>query len=136
MYCRHCGAVLPDDSKFCNNCGNATTESAQQETWQTPTATGFVDNYDEKKRSLINKAFVWGILGAVFSEMGLLGLIFSKVAKNYVEEFLSLFGGPLKGRMLVARILSKVGFILGLVFTIFWGLYSIILFFLFMGAGV
>lgn len=31
MYCNQCGAQLPDDAKFCQNCGNAVTASLERE---------------------------------------------------------------------------------------------------------
>ena len=30
MFCRNCGTKLPDDAKFCNNCGVATNNENQQ----------------------------------------------------------------------------------------------------------
>ncbi len=32
MYCKNCGANIPDDSAFCVNCGTSTQDSATQTT--------------------------------------------------------------------------------------------------------
>ncbi len=73
------------------------------------------------------KTMIFGILGLVFSELGILGLIFSILGKKEAKKFEAAFG-QLTGKAKVGAILSKIGFILSIVMTVFWVIYFLVCF--------
>ena len=80
----------------------------------------------DEARSLSVKALVWGILGANFSALGILGLIFSSIAKKCAKSYEALCG-RLNAMARVGKILGIVGTIAGIIMTVFWSLYILIL---------
>ena len=88
MICSKCGATIPDGSTFCTACGAAVEQAAPaaapapQPVYAAQPAAGV-------KTVTPTSVLVWGILGLAFSELGLLGLIFSLIGRIYdicVEE--------------------------------------------------
>ena len=64
----------------------------------------------------------WGILGLAFSSTGILGLIFSIIAKRKAREYAS-YVGELHGQAKVGNILAKVGFPISIVMIVVWVIY-------------
>ena len=132
MYCKYCGAQLPEEAKFCTVCGKdqtATNNAVQakiQETAVDPAA-----NIDAKTRNdMRNSILVWGILSISFATtmiLSLLGFIFSFIAKAKAAKYQETFG-VLDWQAKVGNHLAKAGFGVGLGFTIFWSFYIFIIF--------
>ena len=125
MFCTKCGRQLNGDESFCPVCGTASTASAVN----TPSEANDPFSYgapDEGiKDQMAGEALKWGIMSLAFSAsclLALLGLIFSFTAKRKCEEYQSAFGER-EGRARVGHVLGRVGFGLGLGYTIFWGVY-------------
>ena len=69
-------------------------------------------------------ALKWGIISLVFAATGclsLLGFIFSFIAKSKALAYERTFG-VLEGKARVGRILGKVGFGVGLAYTLYFGI--------------
>ena len=124
MFCKNCGRQLDEGENLCPACGtmNAT---------ETPAATAGIEYAvndtaavnERLKDEMAGQAFKWGLLSVIFSGtvcLSLLGFIFSFVAKSKALSYQTVFG-ELTGRAKAGRILSKVGFGLGLGMVIYFG---------------
>ena len=128
MFCTKCGRQLDEGELFCPVCGTASAASAVN------TLSGvnnpFYGEPDERvKDQMAGEALKWGIMSLAFSAsclLSLLGLIFSFTAKRRCEDYLRVFGER-EGRARVGHVLGRVGFGLGLGYTIFWGVYFFII---------
>ena len=129
MYCKNCGAQLPDNAVFCTECGaqqaapqpqpqpqpQPTYQQPQQPVYQQPV-------YQQPQYTPVvaastadaGSAFTFGLLSLIFCGTGILGLIFAIVSKNKLKAYLAE-GGVLAGKAKAAKILST----LGLIFSIF-----------------
>ena len=147
MFCPTCGSQLPNDARFCSSCGSA-LQIEQAPVFDTPAQTVFapavqpiavpveveerVDPVvEQRKAELANEAMKLGIIGAAFSELGILacvwvfsiiffpfivlGLAFSGAAANRVKEYRELTGGEMVAKVRVGHIASRVGRIVGFV---------------------
>ena len=63
-------------------------------------------------------AFKWGIMSLVCSLLGLLGFIFSFIARSKALAYRKTFG-VLEGRAKTGHILGRIGFGLGLCYLVF-----------------
>ena len=125
MFCKNCGRQLDEGENICPACGTMNAS----ETTATPTAgieyaVNDVAAVNERlKDEMAGEALKWGIISLAFSAsvcLSLLGFIFSFIAKGKAMAYQNVFG-VLEGRAKVGRILSKVGFGLGLGMTIYFG---------------
>ena len=135
MFCTKCGAQIPNDAIFCPTCGaethgeslnNTNTAYNEQRTIVT----------DAENEELASDALKFGILGAVFSNTGILailGIIFSAIAQSKAGEYHRRTGsyGVKAG---IGRGLGIGGLALGIFMTAFLALYFIIIVAL-IGAG-
>ncbi|MBQ8409271.1 MAG: hypothetical protein IJY39_10460 [Clostridia bacterium] len=77
------------------------------------------------------KTMVFGIIAVQFSMIpffGIIGIIFGALAKKWAVPIIKNY--PYTGARLFAKagqITGKIGFILGIVFTVFWVLYFILI---------
>lgn len=145
MYCRHCGNLLSDDSRFCSKCGQPIetikTEEPVAEAPEIEQAytigqpdPAIEQKTAEEKTSLASSVLTWGILSLAFAIsgcIGLLGFIFSFIAKNKAAKYIAAYGEP-EARVSIGKGLAKAGFIVGLIMMIFWTLYFSIWFFVLM----
>ena len=69
---------------------------------------------------------VLGILAVVFAELGIPGIILGAIGRSKGKKFVQA-GGTLTGAAKVGYILSLVGLILGIVMTVFWVIYLIVI---------
>ena len=129
MYCKHCGTQIEENAKFCPICGKIVEDSAlnsnqepKADYFDTP---NFAPNYyDDSQIRQPDKpagvsSLVFAILGLEFISLffsSFLGLIFSYVARSKVDTYARMYG-ELNGVNKVAKILSKVGIIVGWVLT-------------------
>ncbi len=125
MFCKNCGTQLPDDARFCPNCGSdfqpVTPNSSAN------TAPQFAQSAQPAVADNSGSILTFGILGLAFGcsfWLSLLGIIFGRIAMSKARLY-QVSIGPLSGKARTGSILGKVGFILGIVFT------SILAFYLF-----
>ena len=141
MFCTKCGRELADTETYCPACGTVNAS----ETTATPNAgieyaVDDVSAVNERlKDQMAGEALKWGIISLAFAASGclsLLGFIFSFIAKGKALAYQNVFG-VLEGRAKAGRILSKIGFGLGLGMTIYIGVIIVIAFITGLGeAGV
>ena len=153
MYCQNCGTQIDDSVKFCPNCGTpvAVQEAVQEEqtviaqnyeqpAYQQPAAPVYQQpaepvyqqptvESNPEANALSTPILIFGILGIAFGcsfYLSFLGIIFSAIAKGKVKAFLAA-GGVLSGKAKVGNILAKVGLILGIVLTVFFVIWLIVI---------
>ena len=151
MFCQNCGSALEDGVKFCPNCGEPvavpevdTPEEAAAEivaeepvveapVYQAPAAPVYQapvvePTVDPELNGMSKSILIFGIIGLAFScsfYLSLLGIIFSAIGKGKVKAVLAA-GGQLTGKAKVGNILAKVGLILGIVLTVFFVIWLIV----------
>ena len=138
MFCRFCGNELPEGANFCPKCGKineveeaTVNENAGAEIPETPVmdATESVNVFEEEKSSLAGKILTFGILGLAFAVsfwLSFMGIIFSAIAKAKVGEYVAKFGET-EGRASVGKGLATGGLIAGIILTVLFFLYIIVL---------
>lgn len=137
MFCNQCGGEVPAGVGFCPNCG-APVEQPQQPQYQEPQYQQpqyqQPDPYqqpqpvygqpvapvgDPQERELAKSILVFGILAIAFAcsyYVGFMGIVFGAICSGKVKQYAAMY--PLTGKAKVGSILGKVGFILGIVFTV------------------
>ena len=129
MFCTKCGRELADTETYCPACGTVNAS----ETTATPNAgieyaVDDVSAVNERlKDQMAGEALKWGIISLAFAASGclsLLGFIFSFIAKGKALAYQNVFG-VLEGRAKAGRILSKIGFGVGLGYSIFFAIYFV-----------
>ena len=129
MFCTKCGRQLDEGENICPACGTVNAS----ETTATPNAgieyaVDAVDLANERlKDEMAGEALKWGIISLAFAASGclsLLGFIFSFIAKGKALAYQNVFG-VLEGRAKAGRILGKVGFGVGLGYSIFFAIYFV-----------
>ncbi|MBR6039286.1 MAG: zinc ribbon domain-containing protein [Clostridia bacterium] len=143
MFCQNCGTQLPEDVKFCPECGapveiidplrnEPTVEEPvvaaapvfEQPVYETPTYREPVVQSSPEAQALSTPILVFGILGLSFAcipYVNFLGIIFSAIAKKKVKQFLAC-GGVLSGKAKVGSILATVGLIIGIILTVIFAI--------------
>ena len=124
MFCKNCGRQLDENENVCPVCGTVNGgETAKASTLEY----GYdaVNEANEQmKNEMASQSLKWGILSLAFSASGclsLLGFIFSFIAKSKALAYEQTFG-MLEGKARVGRILGKVGFGVGLAYTLYFGI--------------
>ena len=146
MYCRKCGVPLPEDARFCTQCGfdNAAPLISEAEpyapVYEQPQYQQSVAPYpaqayqpqqpfvSEEQKQEANSVLIWGIIGLAFSctfFLSFLGIIFSAVAKKKAKAYIARWG-TIYGKAKVGNILSTVGIPVGIVFTVLFVIYLIV----------
>lgn len=139
MFCRKCGAQIPDDSIFCMHCGEqqgyqATAEDCDKTNVETeiPEQSTCCLTLEEQNQ-MANEVLKWGILGAAFAEnICFLGIPFSAKAKRLAAEY-EFCNCQKSAKVTVGKILGKVGYIVSLVATIVLAAYLTIYISLYFG---
>ncbi|MBP5208349.1 MAG: zinc ribbon domain-containing protein [Clostridia bacterium] len=134
MYCKNCGAQLPDNAVFCTECGaqqaapKPQPQPKQQPTYQQPQQPVYQQPvYQQPQYTPVvatpdaGPIFVTGLLSLIFA--GLVGLILAIVNKKKVKEYTAT-GAQLTGKAKAGSILGN----LGLVFSII-ALVTIVIYF-------
>ncbi|MBR0351633.1 MAG: hypothetical protein IJH53_00305 [Oscillospiraceae bacterium] len=65
-----------------------------------------------------------GILAVVTCGWGILGIIFGAIGKNKARAYVDAYGQT-TGQVKAGSIMSKIGFIVGIVMTVIWVIYII-----------
>ena len=129
MFCKNCGRQLDEGENICPACGTVNAS----ETTATPNAgieyaVDDVSAVNERlKDQMAGEALKWGIISLAFAASGclsLLGFIFSFIAKGKALAYQNVFGA-LEGRAKAGRILGKIGFGVGLGYSIFFAIYFV-----------
>ena len=128
MFCKNCGRQLDEGETLCPACGtmNAT---------ETPVPAAGIEYAvndtaavnDRLKDEMAGQVFKWGLMSLIFAATGclsLLGFIFSFIAKGKASSYETVFG-EISGRANAGRILGKIGFGVGLGYSIFFALYFV-----------
>lgn len=144
MFCNQCGNEIPAGVSFCPNCG-APAEQPQQPQYQEPqyqqpqyqqpqyqepqyqqpqyqqpvytqpmTPVG-----DPQERALAKSILTFGILSIAFAcsfYFAFMSIIFGAINIGKVKQYGASY--PIAGKAKVGNILGKVGFVLGIVFTV------------------
>ena len=133
MNCSNCQAQIPENSKVCPYCGTPVeAQSApQQPAYQQPayqpvppqpayqpvsTQPAPTAN-DPQKDALAGSCLTWGILGLAFSEIPILGLIFSIIARVKCGNYARLYG-HYTGKAKVGSTLATLGLVFSIIFTV------------------
>jgi len=131
MFCKNCGTQIEDGKNFCPNCG-ASLENAPEtpvvevvepkpvyESAQTYTVP---QGEAPDASSLMTK----GIVGAALCEIGIPGIVLGNIAMKGAlarkEE-----GYRYSGKLKAAYITGKVAKIVGIIMTIFWAVYILVI---------
>lgn len=119
MICNQCGAQLPEGTTVCPNCGAALNAQPQ---YQQP--------FQAQPVMAQPATLIWGILSLALCWVPVIGIIFAILGRSKGKAFVRA-GGVLTGA-------SKVGFILcipGLILSIFWNVYWLIIFIIALAAA-
>ena len=133
MNCSNCQAQIPENSKVCPYCGTPVeAQSApQQPAYQQPayqpvptqpayqpvsTQPAPTAN-DPQKDALAGSCLTWGILGLAFSEVPILGIIFSIIARVKCGNYARLYG-RYTGKAKVGSTLATLGLVFSIIFTV------------------
>ena len=127
MFCKNCGRQLDEGETLCPACGtmnNAETPAATTVSYDL-NATETVN--ERMKDEMAGQVFKWGLMSLIFAATGclsLIGFIFSFIAKGKASSYETVFG-EISGRANAGRILGKIGFGVGLGYSIFFALYFV-----------
>jgi len=66
-----------------------------------------------------------GILALAFMGSGILGIIFGAIGKNKAKAYVDYYGET-TGQVKAGSIMSKIGFIVGIIMTVIWVIYIIL----------
>ncbi len=113
MFCKNCGRQLDEGESYCPSCG-AMTASGPSALYDTSTEAA----RDQLKNEMADDAFKWGIVSLVCSLLGLLGFIFSFIARSKAFAYRKTFG-VLEGRAKTGHIFGRIGFGIGLCYLAF-----------------
>ena len=153
MFCKNCGTQVEDGKAFCPNCGASlasapapeatySNESYQQPAYEQPAyqqpayqqpayqqpayqsapSYGAQGGEAPDASSLMTK----GIVGAALCEIGIPGIVLGNIAMKGVQQRRSE-GYEYTGKLKAAYICGKVAKIVGIIMTIFWALYFLII---------
>jgi hypothetical protein len=118
MFCKNCGRQLDEGESYCPSCG-AMTASEPSALYDASTEAA----QDQLRNEMADDAFKWGIVSLVCSLLGLLGFIFSFIARSKAFAYRKTFG-VLEGRAKTGHILGRIGFAIGLCYLAFLTLFA------------
>ena len=118
MFCKNCGRRLEGGETHCSSCG-VMTASEPSALYDTSTEAA----QDQLKNEMADDAFKWGIMSLVCSLLGLLGFIFSFIARSKAFAYRKTFG-VLEGRAKTGHIFGRIGFAIGLCYLAFLTLFA------------
>ena len=113
MFCKNCGRQLDEGESYCPSCG-AMTASEPSALYDTSTEAA----QDQLRNEMADDAFKWGIVSLVCSLLGLLGFIFSFIARSKAFAYRKTFG-VLEGCAKTGHIFGRIGFGIGLCYLAF-----------------
>lgn len=114
MYCRNCGKELAENNQFCTYCG---VRRGSQSEYASPALS------PEGKGAAVS-ALVWGIVAVVVCQLPL-GFIFGIIGQNKVREAEKM--GIENGMVKAGRVMSLIGLIVGIIMTVFWAIFLLVM---------
>ena len=131
MFCKSCGASLPDGAKFCTACGAPVIPDAPVLTpdpaptraepildMPEPTAPVYAAPEAIVPQNIVDSILTWGIVGLVCSFVfSILGIVFSAIAMSKSKRCLNEYG-YLPQQAKTGRTCGIVGLVLGIIFTV------------------
>ena len=128
MVCNRCGAEIKPGTSFCMNCGAPVTEAPQQNAAPAPAQVSY-PSYNPAPAAPVapvqeikpTTVLVWGIVALACSltfYFSFLGIIFGAIGKKKAKAYVDAYG-PISGQVKTGGILAKIGFIAGIVMTVF-----------------
>lgn len=129
MYCKYCGANIPDDAKFCTSCGKELAsvptadkkieaDGAQGSTVypETVDITRPIEEinkqkeYEAKRSSLANKILESSIIGLATAYViplvgSIIGIIFALISRKKINQYTEAYGEP-TGKAKIGKFLS------------------------------
>lgn len=134
-FCGNCGKELEGAVKFCPSCGAPAAAPAPQAepVYEAPQAAPANNNCEADVEQMVNDAFSSGLAATICAWFPVASIIAigkgSKALKKREEaqKLAETYGLKLPGKNIAAKILGKIGKIGGIVMTVFWPLYIIIL---------
>ncbi len=140
MYCKNCGTEINDNTSFCPNCGQSVNSEASnpapaykpdQVSYTEPAQPVYEQPQYQPTQAPVYaqklpNVLMWGILSVCFCESGLIGLIFSIIAKNKAKRWQTLTGSPLIKGGKVGNILATIGLVVSIIMTVVWLIYIIV----------
>ena len=130
MFCSHCGSEIENGARFCQNCG-ASADATKNEEKMSYEPIDLTDTIAEKAKdeaagSALGTGIAAIIFGLIVSFLNFIGIILGAVGIGKANAVEAQFGElPPKAR--VGKILSTVGLISGILMTIVWFLYIVII---------
>lgn len=121
MYCKNCGITV--NGTYCPRCGSMTVDinNVAPNAVRPGTASAHPNSPSVLKWAILGLAFCgWPILN-------IMGIVFGAIAKSKALEFQSL-NGSIFGSAKVGRILGNIAFIVGIVMTVIYFIYFVIIF--------
>jgi len=132
MFCKNCGSQLSDDAKFCEYCGtpievaeDVQTNTPEPEFIQTEPTSSQARAVNDPSLPSLGSILGFGIASVATCEFGIPGIIFGAIGKSKAKQVLN-GGGALGGQGKAGNIMSKVGLIIGIVMTVIWTIYVLI----------
>lgn len=144
MFCPNCGTEIREGISFCPNCGTSLVREeppvyaepdvqdqgqAQPVTVYEYTQNGYSQPTPVSAPQELPNVLLWGILGFVFADtffLSFLGIIFSAIGLSKANLYTRLTGCPVNKGGKVGRILSVVGLIIGIVMTVLFIIWLIV----------
>ncbi len=154
MFCKNCGAQIPDGSVFCTECGTRVQEEpvqepvqeepvAQEPIQEEPVQQEYVPPVQPEYTPVEQPVYtaepqpasgdlndtpilITGILAIALCWTGIGGLICAIICMSKVKKFLAA-GGVLAGKAKVGKILGTVGLILSILYMVFWVIYFFVI---------
>ena len=127
--CEKCGAEVNEGAKFCESCGApvaAPEETVVPVVAEEPAAQeAEVPVNTPEQNGAANGALAFSIVGLVLASSGVLGIIFSAIARGKVKK--AVAQGAIGGKIKAAKILSLIGLIASILMTVFWVIFCIVM---------
>lgn len=129
MYCSHCGSQIEDGARFCQNCGASADAETNQKMNYDPidlTSTIVEQAKDDAAGSILGSGIASLIFAFATFLLNFIGIILGAIGLGKARSFEEQFG-ELTPKARVGKILSTVGLIAGIVMTIVWILYIVVI---------
>jgi len=139
-FCKNCGTEIPEGARFCPACGTVSEEPAEaqqtyyeqpeqaQQTYYAQPESEYsapVEASPAETGSIFGKGIA-AVIMAWFPITSIVAIILGSIARKAFDEIYAS-GATISAKLRGGAILAKVGKIAGIVMTIFWVFYIIII---------
>ncbi len=129
MFCKNCGAQLPDDAKFCLSCGHSFQDVKPNTPAQPTVPVQPIQSAPplQNPASVVDTNSIWtfGILGLICAcifGVSVIGIILGRIAMNQATLHQTAIG-PLSPKAHTGFVLGKIGFIAGIITSAIFAIY-------------